>query len=150
MEKIVIIASLLSLASCGGLYGPVETRECRMSNCTGAIVQNMTLGPVADDNEINFKASNLFYLLMAVVRAYGHPKEQIAIQLTSPREFTLTFYTVGNAQKDSLLALMNNASSLITRLNEEFQRFEILSRAMVIELSEPIYSEIRLGNVILN
>lgn len=113
----------------------------------------MTLGLVANDSQNNLKGEEVWIKIKeaineVIVRVYGHPKDQTSTRLVSPGFFILTFYTEGNSQKDSLLALINNIWLLIPRLNEVLQRNEILSKVMVEELSQPLYTDTS-GKVIL-
>lgn len=113
----------------------------------------MTLGHVVDDNENKLKGDEGSIKIIeaineAVVRVYGHPKDQTNTRLLTPGFFTLTFHTERNSQKESLLMMMYNDPTLTTRLNEEFRRVEILSKARVFHLSPPVYTDTS-GKVIL-
>ena len=114
----------------------------------GKIVQNITLSEPLLPNERNYLDKDEFEALKrefkeSISVVYGHPKDLVEVEFEErrPKVAILTFNIKRNSQKDSLLAVMKDNSSLIARLDEQFKNVEKLSTLSAIKLSEPMYTE---------
>ena len=114
----------------------------------GKIVQNITLSEPLLPNERNYLDKDEFEALKrefkeSISVVYDHPKDLVEVEFEErrPKVAILTFNIKRNSQKDSLLAVMKDNSSLIARLDEQFKNVEKLSTLSAIKLSEPMYTE---------